>query len=108
MPEAMTDRIEQLRRMLESEPGDAFCLYALGMEYAQAHAPTRAIAHLEQSLRSEPDQPYAHFHIARCLAATGDRPGAAAAINEGLEAATRTQDDAAAQELRALQDDLHG
>jgi len=103
----MADRIERLRRMLESEPGDAFCLYALGMEYAAAHEPMRAIAHLEQSLRSEPDQPYAHFHIARCHAATGDRPAAAAAIDAGLEAATRTHDDGAAQELRALREDVN-
>jgi predicted Zn-dependent protease len=106
VPSDMTDRIERLRRMLESDPGDAFCLYALGMEYSAAKEPSRAIAHLEASLRSEPDQPYAHYHIARCLVATGDRQGAAAAVTAGLEAATRANDVNATQELQALQEEL--
>ena len=61
----MADRIEQLRRLLESDPNDAFCLYALGMEYVTQNQPGMAASHLELSLRSDADQPYAHFHLAR-------------------------------------------
>lgn len=100
----MTDRIERLRRLLESDPSDPFCLYALGMEYASADEPARAIAHLEQSLRENPDQPWAFFHIARCRLATGDRSGASAAVSDGLELAQRTGDESALADLQTLQD----
>ena len=102
----MADRIEQLRRMLEQDPADAFCLYALGMEYAAQQQPGPAVAHLEQSLQSDPDQPYAHFHMARCLAGMGEQARAVAAVDAGLEVASATGDTSAAAELAALRDEL--
>ena len=100
----MTDRIEQLHRMLAADPDDAFCLYALGMEYVARDEPTRGVAHLEQSLRTDPDQPYAHFHLARCHARMGEQAKADEAVTLGLEAAQRTGDSNAANELAELRE----
>jgi len=98
----VADRIEQLRRMLYSEPEDAFCLYALGQEYARRGEFEAAQAHLARSLESDPDQPYAYFHRAKCLQQLG-RPGEVQqAIAEGLETAQRTGDAHAADELTEL------
>ena len=102
----MSDRIEHLRRMLDADPADPFCLYALGMEYAAQGHPSTAIAHLEQSLKSDEDQPYAWFHMARCHAAMGDTAKAAAAVDAGLNIATRLDDHGAASELAALRDEF--
>ena len=46
----MTDRMSQLRNMLESEPDDAFCLYGIAMEYAKAGQTDRAIAHFDRTI----------------------------------------------------------
>ncbi|MCP4759648.1 MAG: tetratricopeptide repeat protein [Planctomycetes bacterium] len=97
------DRLEQLRQMLEGDPTDAFCLYALGMEYASRSEHEAAAAHLEQSLATDPDQPYAHFHRARSLMAMGLINEAAVAIETGIDAATTLGDHKAADELADLQ-----
>ncbi|MCH2135689.1 MAG: tetratricopeptide repeat protein [Phycisphaerales bacterium] len=98
----MTDRIEQLRRMLESDPTDPFCLYALGMEYASSDHPEKAIAHLEQSLSMDEAQPWAWYHIARCKLATGATNEAAQAIDTGLQVAHDAGDHSAVGDLEAL------
>jgi len=97
------DRLEQLRRMLESDPTDAFCLYAIGMEYAGRNEHEAAAAHMEQSLATDPDQPYAHFHLARSLMAMGLMSEAAGAIDAGIDKATTLGDHKAADELHDLQ-----
>ncbi len=98
----MADRIEQLRRMLDSDPEDAFCLYALGMEYAGQGEHQAAAAHLEQSLGSDPDQPYACFQLARSLAQLRRSADAASAIDRGLEIAQAQGDEKAFGELAEL------
>jgi len=102
----MSDRLEQLRRMLESDPSDPFCLYAMGMEHIRLGEDTAAAAHLEQSLASDPAQPYAHFHRARCLARLGRSADALAAVEMGLEEAQAAGDHKAADELAGLQAEL--
>ena len=99
----MSDRLEQLHRLLAADPGDAFCLYAMGMEYARRGEHEAAAAHLEQSLQSEPDQPYAHFHRARSLAHMKLFEEANTAIASGIEAAEAQGDEKAASELADLQ-----
>jgi uncharacterized protein HemY len=88
--------------MLDADPEDAFCLYALGMEYAGRDEHQAAAAHLEQSLVSDPDQPYACFQLARSLAQLRKQPEAAAAIDRGLEIAESQGDDKAYSELAEL------
>ncbi len=98
----MADRIEQLRRMLDSDPEDAFCLYALGMEYAGRDEHQAAAAHLEQSLASDPNQPYACFQLARALSQLQQSEQAASAIDRGLEVAQSQGDEKAYAELAEL------
>ncbi|MDP6479340.1 MAG: tetratricopeptide repeat protein [Phycisphaerales bacterium] len=98
----MTDRLEQLHRLLATDPNDAFCLYAMGMEYARRGEHEAAAAHLQQSLASEPDQPYAHFHRARSLAHLRQFKEADAAVDAGLDVAQSQGDEKAAEELAEL------
>ena len=102
----MTDRLETLRRMLDTEPTDAFCLYALGMEYVSRGDLEAAEAHLSLSLVSNPDQPYAHFHRARCLGILGRHAEAGEAVDTGLEIAEVIGDTQATAELTQLREEL--
>ncbi|MDP7069921.1 MAG: tetratricopeptide repeat protein [Phycisphaerales bacterium] len=102
-----TDRLEQLQRMLAGDPTDAFCHYAIGMEYAGRGEHEAAAAHLDQSLATDPDQPYAHFHRARSLMSMGLIEEAAAAIDSGIETAESLGERKAADELADLRELLH-
>jgi uncharacterized protein HemY len=102
----MSDRIEQLRRLLDTDPTDAFCLYALGMEYSRRGEYEAAAAHLEQSLATEPEQPYACFQLARALASLRRPAEAATAIEAGIGIAVGQGDEHAAAELNELKSDL--
>jgi tetratricopeptide (TPR) repeat protein len=102
----MSDRLEQLRRLLDTDPTDAFCLYAIGMEYASLGEHEAAVAHLQQSLMADPQQPYACFQLARALAGLRRPAEAATAIEEGIEIAAGQGDEHAAAELHELKSEL--
>lgn len=99
-------RIERLRKMLELEPDDAFCLYSLGQEHASAGAHAEAIAWYDRALEADPSMSYACYHKARSLEATGDVEGAIATLRQGLEIARSHGDGKAAGEIQAALDEL--
>jgi len=53
----MSDRIDRLKKILESEPDDAFCLYGLAMEYATAGDSEEALRLFDRAIAA--DRPYA-------------------------------------------------
>ena len=61
------DRLARLLALLESEPGDAFCLYGVAQEHARAGRHEEALAWYDRSLAADPDSGYAYFHKARSL-----------------------------------------
>ena len=88
----LTDRISQLKNMLESEPDDAFCLYGIAMEYAKAGRTDRAIAHFDRTIEVQPDYCYAYYHKARCLMDDDQPLEARATLEAGLEQARESGD----------------
>ena len=102
----MTDRINQLRNLLENEPDDTFCLYGLAMEYVKAGQPDRAIAHFDLTTEIDPDYCYAYSHKARCLLDVGREDEARATLVTGLERARECGDVHAEQEITDLIEDV--
>ncbi len=98
----MTDRISQLRNMLESEPDDAFCLYGIAMEYAKAGQNDRAIAHFDRTIEVQPDYCYAYYHKARCLMDDDRTEEARSTLEAGLDQAKESGDIHAQDEIEAL------
>ncbi|MBG80954.1 MAG: hypothetical protein CMJ39_09630 [Phycisphaerae bacterium] len=98
----MTDRINQLRNLLESQPDDTFCLYGIAMEYAKAGQHERAIAHFDMTTEIDPDYCYAYYHKARCLIDAGQMDEAARTLATGLEHARTSGDVHAEGEIAAL------
>ena len=102
----VSDRIDTIRRMLESEPDDAFLRYSLGYELAKAGEEDEAIQWFDRALEVDPEQHYAAFQKARALDAL-DRTEEAVAVARAQ--ATRAQaggDAKAAGELLGLADEL--
>ena len=98
----MTDRINQLRNMLESEPDDTFCLYGIAMEYAKDGQSDRALAHFDRTIEVDPDYCYAYYHKARCLIDLDRTEDARATLETGLAQARSCGDVHAEGEIEAL------
>jgi tetratricopeptide (TPR) repeat protein len=102
----VADRIEQLKSLLAADPGDAFCLYGLAMEYSKAHQFDLALQHFDLTLIADPDYCYAYFHKAKCQEQAGDRAGAMATLRQGLVRARIASDMKAMSEIGAYLDEL--
>ena len=106
MPES--DRLNRLLKMLEAEPGDAFCLYGIAQEHAKAEEHDAALGWYDRAIAADPDDGYLHFHKARSLEALDRMPEAIEAAEAGLVAARRGGDGHAQSELEALRMELGG
>ncbi|UCD75037.1 MAG: tetratricopeptide repeat protein [Phycisphaerales bacterium] len=95
----MTDRILQLKKLLEADPDDSFCLYGLAFEYEKAGEHETAIEYFDRALAADPDYCYAYYHKARSQKAMGDGAGAVATLRAGLTRAEAIGDAKAASEI---------
>jgi lipoprotein NlpI len=102
----MPDRKQQLESMLAQNPGDAFCTYALAMEFLKTGEHESAVTWFDRTLALDPSQCYAFFHKARSLAAAGRMDTARLTLQEGLARARACGDHKAASEIEGLLDDL--
>lgn len=95
-----------LRKMLEAEPGDAFCLYSMGQEHAKQGAMSEAVEWYDRTIAADPDYCYAYFHKARALEQLGRVPDAIDTLRSGLARARASGDSHAASELSSYLDSL--
>lgn len=76
-----------LKQQLEQSPGDAFQHFNLAVEYMRLNDYGQALEHIGTSLKlAEPGTSYVHLlykYKVRCLAVTGDYPGALEACGQG-------------------------
>ena len=104
----MVDRLSQLQTMLERDPTDAFCSYALALEFAKRGEAERAVHWFDRTMELDPHQCYAWFHKARTLADAGQSVAAVETLQAGLVQARRCGDVKAASEINAMLDELTG
>lgn len=98
--------IEQLERLLEADPQDAFVLYGLAQEHAKAGRVDRAVEYYDRCLSADPGYLYAYFHKARALVEAGREADAAAVLREGLVKARGAGDGKAAGEIGSFLDEI--
>jgi tetratricopeptide (TPR) repeat protein len=98
--------ISQLEKLLAIDPNDAFVLYGLAQEYAKLGDHTKALTMYDRSLVVAPDDAYTYFHKARSQQAMNQLDAARATLKAGLDAAGRTRDGKAMNELRGFLDEL--
>lgn len=101
-------RREKLEEMLKSSPDDPFLHYGLAMEHRTAGAWEEALAELQKVLELDPDYVAAYFHRGQLLAEQGAVEPARQSLQIGIEAARRTGDEHAAQEMTGLLASLPG
>lgn len=94
------DRISRLRRLLETDPDDAFTRYALALEHAGLGELEEARALLEDLLQRDPDYIASYHQLGILYERLGEAERARAAYRGGIAAAQRTGDHHAASEMQ--------
>ena len=93
--------MRQLQQMLQRQPDDAFLLYGVAMEYKKADESARALEYFGKVLQRDPNYCYAYYQRAQVHESLGDVEAAKRSLREGLEAADRSGDGHARQEIEA-------
>jgi tetratricopeptide (TPR) repeat protein len=93
------DRLSQLRNLLECDSHDAFCMYGMGMEYANAGSYQEAIAWFDRTIETDPAYCYAWFHKAKSQDNLGNQAGAIQTLEHGIAQARTQGDNHAAEEM---------
>lgn len=97
-------RVEQLTRMLEADPDDAFLLYALAQEHAKESRHGEALVFYDRCLKADGAYCYAYYHKARSQEALGRHEDAKSTLRAGLEAARTARDAHAFAEIEGYLD----
>lgn len=91
--------IETLEKLLGTPRDGALLRYSLGLEYAKAGAPERAIEHLSDAVRRDPKYSAAWKALGKLLADAGRDAEALQAYRSGIEAAQARGDRQAEKEM---------
>jgi tetratricopeptide (TPR) repeat protein len=96
-----TDRMQKLEGMLEANPGDAFLLFAMGMEHKKVGNTEEAIRWFNKTLEKDPGYCVAYHQTALTHEDAGNIESAKVAYREGIEVARKKGDHHAAEEMEA-------
>lgn len=88
-----TERIEQIRCLLEKTPDDVFLHYSLAMELASADRCVEAVVQFRACIELDPQYLPAYVEAGKVLRAAGEPGQAREIFQAGLELATRKGED---------------
>lgn len=77
-------RLDQLQKLLTTEPEDAFLNFGLAMELAKAQRFEESLAQFERVMQLDPNYIAAYFQKAKTLLVMGDDDAAKAALRRGI------------------------
>jgi Tfp pilus assembly protein PilF len=97
----VSTRMEQLEKMLATEPNDTFLLYGLGLECKKANLPQQALEYLKRVIALDPGYCYAYHQMGLIHESLEDPDGARNAYRAGIEAARQKGDQHAQGEIEA-------
>ena len=98
----MASRLEQLAKLHQADPADAFLTYGIALENAKAGCLDEAIVWLDKTLEIDPDYCYAYFQKAVQIEAKGNKDAACAVLKDGIETAKKIGDEHACAEMTEL------
>ncbi|MFM9008576.1 MAG: hypothetical protein ACKOQY_08635 [Bacteroidota bacterium] len=100
------NRIAALEAMLREDPLDAFCRYALALEYAGLESGSRQSIELLQDLLADtPAYLPAYYQLGKILGEANRKPEALLVIQQGILLARSTGENHALAELTFLAED---
>ena len=100
--------LEQLEKLLASDPNDPFVLYGIAQEHAKSDDHAKAIEFFDRCLASDPTYLYAYYHKAMSQEASGDAEAAKTTLRIGVAHARETGDAKAQGEMAEQLERLEG
>ena len=97
----MSERLTKLQQMLERQPDDAFLLYGIALEYKKLGQAAQAIEYLDRVIGADPNYCYAYHQKGLVHESQGQSEAARAVYRQGIEAAKRSGDAHAGEEIAA-------
>lgn len=97
----MSDRLNQLQKMLERQPDDTFLLYAIALEHKKANQSAQALDYLSRVTERDPGYCYAYHQRGLIHESLGDIVAARNAYKDGIAAAIKKGDAHAQGEISA-------
>jgi tetratricopeptide (TPR) repeat protein len=98
----MSDRLQQLQKLYETDPSDPFVSYGIALELGKASDYDQAVAWLDTAIQTDPHYHYAYFQKAKMLSAAGRVDEAKQVIDQGMIKAAEAGNDKARGELEEL------
>ncbi len=95
-------RLEQIVKMLETEPDDVFLNFGLAMEYVREGRPDDAVRQFDRVIELDPAYIPAHFQKGNTLIKMARPAEARAALELGIATARNIGDPHAAEEMNLL------
>lgn len=102
----MTERIEKLKKFLESSPNDCFLHHALALEYIKAGQEDMAKSHFEHNMTKDPTYVATYYHLGKLMERSGLQQQAIDVYATGMQVAKTAKDMHAYAELQAAWEDL--
>ena len=93
-------RLDQIRSLLKDEPDDLFLNFGLAMELLAEGRLEEALQAFDRVIEIEADHVPAYQQKARALLQQGRKDQAARTLQAGIEAARRSGDNHAAEDMR--------
>ncbi len=100
------DKLPMLLEILKHNPHDTFARYGLAMELVSQKRVPEALHEFDQCIATNSDYVPAYQMSAQTLAANGQTELAIARLHHGIQAAIRTGNQHARDEMDALREDL--
>lgn len=91
--------IDNLETMLSAGQDNALLRFSLGSALLKVGDAARAVGHLAEAVRQDPDYSAAWKHYGKALVASGDAEAARRAFETGIAVAERKGDKQAAREM---------
>ncbi|MBI4455172.1 MAG: tetratricopeptide repeat protein [Acidobacteria bacterium] len=96
------DRLQQFRRLVETDPTDALSWYGLASLHLKAHRYAEAAAAFRKVVELNPEHSAAYRHLGYSLSHLGDVTAANDAFQTGIPVAKKKGDLQAAKEMEVL------
>lgn len=99
------DRLTQLQKYYDEDPGDPFNVYGLALEYLK-YDPDKSKTLFELLLTHHPDYTPTYYHAAKLSEKTGDIQHAIRIYEKGIECCKKLGETKALRELRSAFEEL--
>lgn len=101
-----SERIESLKKVLESDPGDTFARYAIGLEYLSVNGLDDAKNIFNEIIAMDPNYVAVYYQLGKTYELMGDENSAKKIYEKGIYVAASQSDEHTKNELEQALNDL--